>query len=302
MSANGEADRPGSNVDVCIVSFDSAPVLERTIGSVVTHLPGATISIREHGSDASRLAALREIIGSCPSVVRLDVDPTNPGFGSGCNAIASASTADWLLFLNPDAEIVRWPWDAVNQPPSGQVTGPHMLGAGETARQSGRSYRVRDEILRSWLRRPGRRPDGRGFVSGAALLIDRHSFGSVGGFDESYFMFYEDIDLCLRANAAGISTHLDPGWRVLHAGAHSTRSRFGSALEWSYVSACRFHARRGSSVTGYRIYVITDAMARAGFRIVLGNWPLGRAYLGLARRAIADFAAYEIPSTGASAR
>ena len=288
MTANGEEDRPESSVEVCIVSFDSAPVLERTIGSVAAHLPGATISIREHGSSASRLAALREIIGSCPSVVRLDVDPTNPGFGSGCNALASTSTADWLLFLNPDAEIVRWPWDAVNQPPSGQVTGPHMLGAGETARQSGRSYRVRDEILRSWLRRPGRRPDGRGFVSGAALLIDRHSFRSVGGFDEGYFMFYEDIDFCFRANDAGIKTYLADDWQVRHEGAHSTRQHFAESLIWSYESACRFHANRKSSLTGYRPYVVADSLLRGTMALIRRNSTVQQAYLTLARRATAD--------------
>ena len=263
-------------------------MLERTIGSVAAHLPGATISIREHGSSASRLAALCEIIGSCPSVVRLDVDPTNPGFGSGCNALASASTADWLLFLNPDAEIVRWPWDAANQPPPGQITGPHMLGEGESAPQSGRSYRVRDEILRSWLRRPGRRPNGRGFVSGAALLIERRSFESVGGFDEGYFMFYEDIDLCLRANDAGVRTYLADDWHVCHEGAHSTRQRFAESLRWSYESACRFHASRGSSLLGYRIYVIADSLIR-GVRSMILLLPQARsAYVRLARRAIRD--------------
>ena len=293
MSANGEADRPGSNVDVCIVSFDSAPVLERTIGSVVTHLPGATISIREHGSDASRLAALREIIGSCPSGVRLDVDPTNPGFGSGCNAIASASTADWLLFLTPDAEIVRWPWDAVNLPPSGQVTGPHMLGQGESARQSGRSYRIRDEISRSWLRRPGRRANGRGFVSGAALLIDRQSFELVGGFDPGYFMFYEDIDLCLRANDAGVPTYLADDWHVRHDGAHSTREHFADSLVWSYESACRFHGRRGSSVLAYRVYVIADSTIRGALAFISRRMSTNRAYVRLARRVIRDIARNE---------
>ena len=263
-------------------------MLERTIGSVVTHLPGATISIREHGSDASRLAALREIIGSCPSVVRIDLDPMNPGFGSGCNALASASAADWLLFLNPDAEIVRWPWDAVNQPPSGQVTGPNMLGEGESARQSGRSYRVRDEISRSWLRRPGLRPDGRGFVSGAALLIDRQSFELVGGFDPGYFMFYEDVDLCLRANDAGVPTYLADDWHVRHAGAHSTRQHFAESLIWSYESACRFHASRKSSLTAYRPYVVADSLLRGMMALIHRDSTARRAHLKLAKRVTSD--------------
>jgi GT2 family glycosyltransferase len=163
-----------------------------------------------------------------------------------------------------------------------------MIGEGATERHAGRRYRIRDEIARSWLRRPGPLPDGTGFVSGAALLVDRRSFESIGGFDEGFFMFFEDIDLCLRANAAGISTHIDPRWRVLHAGGHSTNSRFSSALEWSYESACRFHAQRGSSINRYRAYVIADSIARAAVRSLSGSWPLGRAHLRLARRASTD--------------
>jgi hypothetical protein len=290
VSAIGEGSRHGTDVDVCIVSFNSAPVIARTMLSIATHLPDATIAIREHGSDASMLEMLREVAGSCPSKVRLDVDTTNPGFGAGCNALAKASTAEWLLFLNPDADIVRWPWDATHPPPTGQITGPHMLGAGESERQSGRSYRVRDEIARSWLRRSGGLPDGSGFVSGAALLIDRHSFDVIDGFDTEYFMFYEDIDFCLRANEAGIPTHLADDWHVHHEGAHSTRAHFSDSLMWSYESACRFHAARGSSVLGYRAYVAIDSCLRAARATVRRDADQPRAYAKLARRSLRELA------------
>ncbi len=101
-----------------------------------------------------------------------------------------------------------------------------MVDSGDPSRHYGVRYRIRDEIARSWLRRVAPRPNGSGFVSGAALLIARADFDRIGGFDEEYFLFYEDIDLCLRANAAGIGTFVDERFTVRHSGAHSTSAAF----------------------------------------------------------------------------
>jgi GT2 family glycosyltransferase len=163
-----------------------------------------------------------------------------------------------------------------------------MIDSGHPGRHWGVRYRVRDEIARSWFRRRGPSPSGRGFVSGAAMLVDRTSFERLGGFDERYFLFYEDIDLCLRANDQDIATRVDERWAVRHAGAHSTRRQFGSSLIWSYESAIRFHRRHGHSVTGYRIYLITDALLRASIRAARRDRSGAVAYLDLANRAVRD--------------
>lgn len=276
------------SVEVCIVSFNSASVIATALDRLVGCVPEATVAIREHGSDQAAISRLHEIAGSSPLSVRVEVDESNPGFGTGCNALAKRSSATWLLFLNPDAEVLAWPWSSDRPPPRGQVTGPLMLGDGESARQSGVSYRVRDEIKRSWLRKPGPTPTGRGFVSGAALLIDRASFERVGGFDEDYFMYYEDIDLCLRANTIGIGTSIDPEWSVEHLGAHATRAHFGQSLQWSYESACRFHTRHGSRLLLYRAYVVADTVLRAGMRAVRRDRAGVSAYLQLIKRVAAD--------------
>ena len=76
--------------------------------------------------------------------VRIEHDPSNPGFGAGCNALARGSDAGWLLFLNPDAEIVAWPWSADDPPPVGAVVGPLMVESGHPGVHSGVGYRFRD--------------------------------------------------------------------------------------------------------------------------------------------------------------
>ncbi len=273
------------DVEVMIVSFGSAPVIGECLTSIDEHLAGARVAIREHSADVADLAALRRVVASRTVPVRIEHDPANPGFAAGCNALAASSTAEWFLFLNPDAEVVSWPFDD-DPPPPATIVGP--LFTEDAPDHFGRRYRIRDEVLRSWFRRPGRIPEGTGFVSGAALLVGAAWFRSIGGFDEEYFLFYEDIDLCLRANRAGIATVVEPAWSVRHARGHSTSARLGAALEWSYESACRFHGRNGSPVWLYRPYVVTDATARAVLQTIRRRADGRRAYAALARRALSD--------------
>jgi GT2 family glycosyltransferase len=284
------------DVEVLVVSYNSAETLRTCLESVQRAAPGTPIAIREHGSDPDAARVLSGVAASHPAPVRIERDASNPGFGAGCNALARTSSAAFLLFLNPDAEVLDWPWSPTEPPPRRTIWGPRMVGSGHPGDHSGVHYHVRNEIARSWLRRRGPRPDGTGFVSGAALLVDRESFESVGGFDEQYFLFYEDIDLCLRANQQGIATRIDERWTVRHRGAHSTRREFGRALEWSYESAVRFHGRRGDNVVGYRVYVVADASLRAVAALLQRRRSDAAAYGSLTRRAASDLLHREPPS------
>ena len=274
-----------NTVEVLVVSYASARAIERLLTSLSTALPDTPVGIREHASDAVHMRALEALAARHTAPVRVEHDPSNPGFAAGCNALASASSAEFLVFLNPDTELVMWPWSESRPPPRRTVVGPVMVDSGPPGEHYGRTYRIRDEIARSWLRRQPLPPEGSGYVSGAALLIERACFESLGGFDPAFFMFYEDIDLCLRANAAGYPTIIEPNWSVRHARRHSTDQRFGEALTWSYESATRFHTKQGSPVHGYHAYVAADSTLRAVRCILRHEARYARAYWRLARRA-----------------
>lgn len=277
----------GDDIEVLIVSYDSSGALGSCLASIQALAPTLPVAIREHSADPEAGDRLRAVVARSDLRVRLEFDPTNPGFGAGCNALARTSSASWYVFVNPDVEFVEWPW-AADDPPGMTIVGASMTDPNATLRHSGRSYRLMDEIARSWLRR--RRPvaDGIGFVSGAAMLVDAAAFDALAGFDERYFLFYEDIDLCLRANNAGIRTHVEPMWIVRHHGGHSTRSRFGQALGWSYESGCRFHASQGSPLAVYRSYVIVDAIMRAVVSGLRRQPDRSSAYRALAARAAGE--------------
>ncbi|HUF98859.1 MAG TPA: hypothetical protein VMM60_12090 [Ilumatobacter sp.] len=286
MNATSEVNH-GAPLEVLILSFDSSTVIERCLASLTTLIPDTPVAIREHSDAVGAVDRLHRLAAGHSAPVRISTDPTNPGFGAGCNALAASSTATHLLFLNPDTELVSWPFHT-GLPPLGRLVGPLMVDSGDPSRHYGVRYRIRDEMARSWLRLRGQRPNGAGFVSGAALLIARADFERIDGFDEGYFLFYEDIDLCLRANAAGIGTYVDDRFTVRHTGAHSTSSRFGTSLQWSYQSAVRFHRQQGSPIIGYRCYVVVDSIARATLHLARGRRTLAAAYLRLAQRSAGD--------------
>ena len=85
-----------------------------------------------------------------------------------------------------------------------------------------------------------------GWLSGACLLLRREAFDGVGGFDEAYFMYFEDTDLCPRLATAGWDVVYAPSAVVEHQGGHSTESRADAMSREHHRSAYRYLSRRYS--------------------------------------------------------
>lgn len=244
------------------MAFRSEQVIAQAISSAVL-IPCVSVAVCDNGPGANSLAAAIEAARTAGIPIRTIVCPENPGFAVACNRLASESDADWLVFLNPDARMVSWPWTASAPPANTILGGEQRSSQGDPVRAHGVEYRVRDEMRRSWFRRTPPRPDGAGFVGGGALAIERNLFHDLGGFDEHFFMFYEDIDLCFRAHEAGAKIFASAQWEVIHDLGHSARRDLRAALLTSYSSGRRFHHLHGNSLWTYDIYVATDAALRA---------------------------------------
>lgn len=151
----------------------------------------------------------------------------NLGFGAGQNFLAARGNAGHLFFLNPDAQMLapRTPQALLQRAVATgtQVIGPRLVteqGAtqkwdhGELegwiarlALQSGNSY---------WRERTGATPAA--WVSGAAFLVEKRWFDDVGGFDENFFLYKEEEELCWRLRARGGTVLYDPTLSVRHRG------------------------------------------------------------------------------------
>ena len=92
------------------------------------------------------------------------------------------------------------------------------------------------------------------FVYGCAMLLSARMLYVVGGFDERFFMYYEDVDLCLRARAAGYKVALAPDAHVWHLGSRSTSAKPGLKLYYEGRSRQLFYAKHLSGPARQRFY------------------------------------------------
>jgi N-acetylglucosaminyl-diphospho-decaprenol L-rhamnosyltransferase len=186
----------------------------------------------------------------------------NLGFGAACNLGARLTHSDHLLMLNADvvlhADASRNLRSAVENDPEVGVVGPRIYGADGAIELSGRAFPTvvtglvgRSSLLTKVLARMNRTPSslsgalrsgGRvDWVSGACMLIRRQAFDQVGGFDEDYWMYWEDADVCCRLRERGWATVLCTDAEARHNTGASGRSR--STIEAFHASAARYYER-----------------------------------------------------------
>jgi N-acetylglucosaminyl-diphospho-decaprenol L-rhamnosyltransferase len=202
--------------------------------------------------------------------VRLVRTGGNIGYGAAANVGARGVTQKWLLIANPD---VIWDPGALDvllaageRWPRAAALGPGIRTPTNDLYPSARGFpslgRGIAHALLGWVwpsnpwtasyRRERDAADERaidGWLSGSCLLLRREAFESVGGFDQTYFMYFEDTDLCERLLRAGWQIVYVPSAQVTHEGGHATETRRGRSpvmLRAHHRSAYRYLARKYS--------------------------------------------------------
>jgi len=168
----------------------------------------------------------------------------NIGFGAGCNAGAKAAKGEHLFFVNPDCEFIEncistlakvSEQNLIAGPqvlyPDGYLQlsfGPFLSISAERHTKS-LQYRERTKEVQSWIRNEAsQNPD---FVSGCAMMIQAAIFGRLGGFDEKFFLYNEDVDLCKRAQQKGIHSAYVPEARIQHSKSGSAKHNLDRASQ-----------------------------------------------------------------------
>lgn len=236
---------------------------------VVTYHPGDALPALIESLPAACSAPFEVVLadnGETPDVdgaTRLPMGK-NLGYGRGANAGAAGFGGPWVLVVNQDVVFEAGAIDALlaagERWPGGAVFGPLIRDpAGElypSARELPSLGRGIGHALLGWWH-----PDNRwtrsyrresdapvettcGWLSGACLLLRRDAFEAVGGFDESYFMFFEDTDLCWRLNPAGAGCVYVPDAVVQHEEGQARARHPTWMLREHHKSAFRYLRRR----------------------------------------------------------
>ncbi len=207
------------DVAVVIPNYQGERLLDATLDAVEAQHPGLEVLVVDN---ASTDGSLRLLERRGTTVLRL---PRNTGFAGGANAGVAAVARPYVVVLNSDAR-PRPGWLAAllqsvgTSPPDVWAWGSVLVDDRDVVESAGDGWRhgtTAYKLLQGrQLSDVPRQPYEVFAAPGAAPLFRRDVFRSLGGYDESFFLYYEDIDLAWRARLRGHRALLVPGARVEH--------------------------------------------------------------------------------------
>lgn len=232
-------------VAIVVVSYNTRSLLLECLGSVAESTKSASFELvvidnaSEDGSYEAACEAFPQAV-----IVR---NPVNVGFGAACNQAITQTSAPFVLLLNSDARLTSEAFsalfDLVNSDGRCGAAGCRLINAqGEemvSARNFLTPFNQAFELLgiaelsgsRFFSRTHRLRPDANltdrsvDWIEAACLIVRRAALGEVGLFDERFFMYSEDEDLCMRLKNRGWSICFTGQGTAVHHGAQSSANR-----------------------------------------------------------------------------
>jgi hypothetical protein len=271
-------------LSVVIVTHNSGSVLSECLEALRrdTSIPFEIIVVDNSSSDETMSILARD------SSLRFRQNSANVGFAAGCNQGLALATGEYFVLLNPDVIVHHHSLDRLaswlDANPAVGIVGPQSTDANgavqryQTARPGILSYITRilgyDTITLSAVH--DRRPVETDWVSGLCLMARRHMLKDIGGFDDGFFMYSEDVDWCLLARSAGWKVALLRNVEVIHLndGGHSARSDYMARIFNVKQGQLRLFARH----YGYSTYLAMKGIVAVECAIKLcwdlATWPL----------------------------
>lgn len=212
-------------VSVIIVTFNSEETIKRCLEAVFKNNPAEVLAVDNNSQDKTR----EEIKKFGKSVILIE-SLENLGFAKACNLAASKASENYFFFLNPDTEILNDALDkllefAENHSEVGLIAPRLIKKNGEIQPSVKKLPTLLGVICEYYLRQKGsyhefipksENPVEVEAVYGAAMLVKKDIFQKIKGFDEKYFIYYEDLDLCRKIKNIGKKIIYYPDARVMH--------------------------------------------------------------------------------------
>jgi N-acetylglucosaminyl-diphospho-decaprenol L-rhamnosyltransferase len=240
-----------SVVDVIVVCWNDKDKIAIALDSVfalpeVAADPGfARVVVSDNGSRDGSQAYLRERYGDRITILE---NGANLGFAAACNRAFVATDSAYVYLLNPDAELLAGALGSIvafmNAHPRAGIAGSRIYNRDGSIQESCGEFdtwpgaflrssawgewpvfrrHANGAALRAWGHRSERRVD---LAVGAALCIRRTLLDTIGGFDERYFLYHEEVDFAKRADAAGSESWYVPASEAIHEGMGSARGSY----------------------------------------------------------------------------
>jgi len=249
-----------------LVNYNAGPELERALRSIADDFAGHTWEavVVDNASVDDSWAAITAF-GPRVQLIR---NTENVGFARGVNQGIAATTAPYVLIMNPDCRLVAGAAAALRavleEHEQCAIVGPRILNPDGSVQGSARGdpdmltgLFGRTQVLRRYLPflpaskrnvvtadaiRSGQSSIEVDWLSGACMLARREALATVHGFDERYFLYWEDADLCRRLRDRGYHVRFGPGATAIHRVGHSSRTARRASLRAFHDSAYLYYA------------------------------------------------------------
>lgn len=262
------------DASVVIVNYNSGDRLGRLLDALTDAAHDVCV-VDNASRDGSARSAVRD-------GVRLIPNPRNVGFAGAANAGAQEAAGAWILFLNPDVHPAPGDLDALLReiPADAGAVAPLQVDERGHPRPESGGHAPSLARFSAWAVIPRRWRGDRGpwlappfpaddvdldWISGAALAVRREDFESLGGFDERFFLYQEDVDLCERLRERGRRVVCRGTVRIFHELADGDARRRAEGMA-SFVTSL------GMEFSGWRRRVLgLVLLVGFGIRAVAGR-------------------------------
>lgn len=242
------------NIGIVVVNWNGLSIITKCIESVLCHSTAHSIElvvVDNNSTDGSL-----ELIKSIDDKFAVIENSYNVGFARACNQGASLCNSDLLMFLNPDTELLKGAIDGIVSAFSDEkvgICGPALVDESQSVQKTcvrfpkplsimGQSIGAdkfklcEPHFMKYWDHHDTRFVDQ---VIGACFVIRTRLFQQVSGFDEMFFVYYEELDLSLRVSKLGYKTLFLSSVKVYHEGGGATNK--AKAKRLYYVSRSKMY-------------------------------------------------------------
>ena len=261
----------------------------RSLVDEIRSLPGTSVVVTDNASgdgSAERIQTAIDTEGWSEWVSLMPLEK-NGGFAYGNNeairpALQSSNPPAYILLLNPDtivlAGALKELWDFMEQHPEAGIAGSRLESADGSPQRSafrfptilseldsGLRLGLVSKLLSKWIVAPPVPEEvcQTDWVAGASMIVRREVFEQAGLMDESYFLYYEEVDFCLQANKAGWSCWYVPQSKVIHLVGQSSGIDSSKQLKKRLPKYC-FESRQRYFIKNYGwLYVIATDLVWA---------------------------------------
>ena len=250
-------------VAVCIINYNTADLLRECLSSVLVQNADEIVVVDNASTDCS----VEMMKAEFPSIALLALSK-NIGFGAASNRGIETCTSEQVVLLNADTRMkpgsLQTLRNYLEEHPEVAIIGPRVLNPDGTLQTScfhfptplhvflyiSGLYRsiphlpiLKQRTLQKMASESARPVP---WILGAALAFRRETFDELGGFDENFFMYFEEVDLCYRLFLQGKQIHFVPEAEIIHVGGGSTiQKRAWSHIQF-FASLAQFYRKHYS--------------------------------------------------------